>query len=52
MEALISQQVPVIPDFFGVYTTPHVTALQGPIARQTPDAGSPFLDVHKWTWRS
>ncbi len=52
MERIISEQVPIIPHFFDVQVNPHPAALQGPVARQTPDSGGPFLYAHKWEWRS
>ncbi len=52
MERVLTHEVPLIPNFFGVYTTPYVAALEGPVARQTPDSGGPFLHVYKWELRS
>jgi ABC-type transport system substrate-binding protein len=52
MERVLSDQLPIIPHFFDVQVNPHPAALQGPVARQTPASGGPFLHVHQWAWRS
>ncbi len=52
MERILSEQVPIIPHFFDVQVNPHVAALQGPVARQTPASGGPFLYAYRWEWRS
>ena len=52
IERLLTEEVPLIANFFGVYTTPHLATLVGPVARHTPDAGGPFLHIHKWEWLS
>ncbi|MPZ15075.1 MAG: hypothetical protein GEU73_11735 [Chloroflexi bacterium] len=52
MERVISDQVPIIPHFFDPQVDPRVAALQGPVARQTPNSGGPFLYAYKWEWRS
>jgi hypothetical protein len=51
LERIISEQVPIVPHFFDVQVDPHVAALEGPVARQTPDSAGPFLYVHEWKWR-
>jgi hypothetical protein len=52
MERILTEEVPVIPHFFGAETNAHVAALQGPSAREVPDSGGPFSFVHRWEWRS
>jgi peptide/nickel transport system substrate-binding protein len=52
LERVINQDAAVIPLMFNVYVVPHVAALQGPVARQTPLAGDTFLHVERWEWRS
>ncbi len=52
-ERIISLEVPIIPNYFGVYTVPIVAALKGPVARQLPpDRAGPFVHVHTWELRS
>jgi peptide/nickel transport system substrate-binding protein len=52
MERRISAQAPIIPHFFDVQVNPHPAALVGPVARQTPASGGPFLYAYRWEWRS
>jgi len=52
MERVITDEVPVIPHFFGAETNAHVGSLQGPVARQTPDTSGTFLYIHLWEWRA
>jgi peptide/nickel transport system substrate-binding protein len=52
MELRISEQVPIIPHFFDVQVNPHPASLEGPVARQTPASGGPFLYAYRWEWRS
>lgn len=50
MEKLLTEQLPVIPHFFGVESNPVSDQLKGPIARQTPNSASAFINVHEWNW--
>jgi len=52
MERTFTAELPGIPHWFNPSVTAHVGALKGPVARQTPDAGSGILRVHEWEWRS
>jgi peptide/nickel transport system substrate-binding protein len=53
IERLLTTEVPLIPNYFGVYTMAHVSALQGPIVRPVPPADNTvFIYVHRWEWRS
>jgi len=53
MERILTTEVPLIPNYFDVYTTPHVALLRGPVARDgLVDWDNPFMYVHKWEWRS
>jgi peptide/nickel transport system substrate-binding protein len=52
MERLLTEEVPVIPHFFGAEANAHVAGLQGPVARQTPSTSGTFLHAHRWEWRS
>lgn len=52
LERILTEEVPVIPHLYGVETNAHVSALQGPIARQTPNTSGAFLWMHTWEWRS
>jgi peptide/nickel transport system substrate-binding protein len=52
MERLVTDEVPVIPHFFGAEANALVAGLQGPVARQTPNTSGTFLHAHVWEWRS
>jgi peptide/nickel transport system substrate-binding protein len=51
MEQILTEEAPVIPLFYSAETNAHVGALQGPVARQTPNSSGTFLHVHRWEWR-
>ncbi|MPZ14901.1 MAG: hypothetical protein GEU73_10855 [Chloroflexi bacterium] len=51
LERILIEELPVIPHFFGVETTPHISGLQGPVARHAPNTSGPFLHVQDWEWR-
>ena len=51
MERVFSQEVPSIPHFFGAVITAHVAQLQGPTARQVPEAQVGWYNVQNWDWR-
>jgi peptide/nickel transport system substrate-binding protein len=51
LEQILTEEVPVIPLFYSAETNAHVGALQGPVARQTPNSSGTFLYVHRWEWR-
>ncbi len=48
LERILTEEVPVIPHFFGVETTPVASSLQGPVARETPNTSGAFLYAWKW----
>lgn len=50
MQRLLTEELPVIPHFFGVETNPHMSALKGPVARQAPGGSSTFFNAHQWEW--
>ncbi len=52
MERVLTEEVPVIPHYFGAEVNAHVAGLQGPVARQAPTTSGAFLYVHAWEWRS
>jgi peptide/nickel transport system substrate-binding protein len=52
MEKILTEEVPVIPHYFGAEVNAHVGALKGPIARQAPVTSGAFLYVHQWEWQS
>ena len=52
LERVLTDELPVIPHFFGAEANAHVGSLQGPIARQTPSTSGTFLYVNRWEWRS
>jgi peptide/nickel transport system substrate-binding protein len=52
LERLLTEELPVIPHYFGAEANAHVATLQGPLARQTPSTSGTFLNVHQWQWRS
>lgn len=51
MERVFTEDLPGIPHFFAAVVPAHVGELQGPVARQTPEAGFGFLKAHTWEWR-
>jgi peptide/nickel transport system substrate-binding protein len=51
IERMWTSELPGIPHWFNPSITAHVAALQGPVARQTPDSGSGILRIHEWQWR-
>ncbi len=52
MERVLTEEVPVIPHYFGAEVNAHVAGLQGPVARQAPTTSGAFLYVHTWEWKS
>jgi peptide/nickel transport system substrate-binding protein len=52
MERVLTEEVPVIPHYFGAEANAHVGSLQGPVARLAPTTSGAFLYVHTWAWRS
>jgi peptide/nickel transport system substrate-binding protein len=52
MERLITDEVPVIPHYFGAEVNAHVGNLKGPVARLAPQSSGTFLYVHSWAWSS
>ncbi|HZT07913.1 MAG TPA: ABC transporter substrate-binding protein [Chloroflexota bacterium] len=52
LERIISEELPIIPNFFGVNVNAVVGPLQGPVTRQTPGSGGPMLYIYTWSWRS
>ncbi len=52
MERVLTEEVPVIPHYFGAEVNAHVGSLQGPVPRQAPTTSGAFLYVHTWDWRS
>jgi peptide/nickel transport system substrate-binding protein len=51
MERIFSEQVGGIPLYFNPKVTAFVADLQGPVAREHPEAGYPIAQVHEWQWR-
>ncbi len=52
MERVLTSELPLIPHFFGVVVNAHVSQLEGPVARTTPEAGIGYFNIHEWHWRS
>jgi peptide/nickel transport system substrate-binding protein len=52
MERVITEDLPIIPNYFGVNVNAAVGALEGPVVRKTPGSGGPMLFVYNWRWRS
>jgi peptide/nickel transport system substrate-binding protein len=52
LERIFTEELPSIPHFFAVIATAHVSALQGPVAVVSPDAGRGIHHAHLWQWRS
>ena len=50
MERLLYEDTGVIPVMFAVKVNARVGSLQGPIVKQTPDAGIGAQDTHLWQW--
>lgn len=48
MLKLLSEEVVVIPHYSNVRPVVHVSALRGPVAQETPDAGPEVNYVYKW----
>jgi peptide/nickel transport system substrate-binding protein len=51
MNRILSEEVPVIPHYFGAEVNAHVASVSGPIARQAPTTSGAFLNVHAWEWK-
>src|SRR5207253_1171102 len=51
MERVITEEVPIIPNYFGVNVNAAVSTLEGPVVRKTPGSGGPMLYVYAWRWR-
>jgi ABC-type transport system substrate-binding protein len=52
LERVLTEELPVIPHYFGAEANAHVAGLRGPVARETPSTSGTFLYVHQWEWRS
>jgi len=52
MNRAVNEELPVIPHWFNPSVTAHVSALKGPVARQTPDTTTGIMRIHEWEWRS
>ena len=51
LNRMLTEELPWIPYWYQPIVTAHVAAVQGPIARQTPDSPSGIHRIHQWTWR-
>lgn len=49
MERILTDQLPILPNFFGASVNAHVSALEGPVTR-VPEAGAPLGRIHLWRW--
>jgi len=45
----MSEEVPVIPQYYTPSVVAHVAALRGPVVRTTRDAVQ-IIHVHEWYW--
>ncbi len=51
LNRILTEELPWIPYWYQPIVTAHVAAVQGPVARQTPDAPSAIHRIHQWTWK-
>ncbi len=51
LNRILTEELPWIPYWYQPIVTAHVAAVQGPIARQTPDAPSGILRIERWSWK-
>jgi hypothetical protein len=52
MERIITDQLPIVPNFFEATVTAATNRLDGPVPSQNPEAGPELGMVWRWTWRS
>jgi peptide/nickel transport system substrate-binding protein len=52
MERVLTSELALVPNFFGVIVNAHVGSLQGPVARTAPEAAVGYFNVHEWQWKS
>ena len=51
MERIFSAELPSIPHWLNPNITAHTSAVTGPLARSTPDAGRAVSRIQEWEWR-
>jgi peptide/nickel transport system substrate-binding protein len=51
LNRILTDELPWIPYWYQPIVTAHVVAVQGPIARQTPDSPSGIHHIAQWTWK-
>jgi ABC-type transport system substrate-binding protein len=51
MNRILTEELPWLPYWYQPIVTAHVAAVQGPIARQTPDSPSGIHRTYQWTWK-
>lgn len=51
MEKALTEDVGAIPHYFDVVVTAFTSQLQGPVARQTPDAVVGQSNIYTWQWK-
>jgi peptide/nickel transport system substrate-binding protein len=52
MERIITDQLPIVPNYFEATVTAASNLLDGPRPSQNPDAGPELAMVWRWSWRS
>jgi ABC-type transport system substrate-binding protein len=51
MERIITEDLPILPNYFEASVTAALSSVEGPTPRQNPDAGPQLATLHRWSWR-
>jgi ABC-type oligopeptide transport system substrate-binding subunit len=52
MERIMTDQLPILPNYFEASVTAALNSLDGPKPEQNPDAGSTLSTLYLWYWRA
>ena len=52
MERVLTEQLPIVPNYFEATVTAASNLLEGPLPSQNPDAGPELGMISRWRWRS
>jgi len=52
MERIITEQLPIVPNYFEASVTAALSSVEGPLPSQNPDAGPELAAIYRWSWRS
>jgi len=52
MERIMTEQLPILPNYFEASVTAALASVEGPLPSQNPDAGPELATLYRWSWRS